>query len=117
MRAHNDMMAAKRTSLPDNLLDRYEKGILLQTLDQQWKEHLHNLDYLRQGIGLRAFGQRDPLNEYKAEAFELFQMMLAGARQDTVSAISRIDTGALMDQLIAQQQAFKEQSAKISKKA
>ena len=50
--------------------------ILLTTLDQVWKEHLHNLDYLRQGISLRAYGQKDPLNEYKREAFGLFEQML-----------------------------------------
>ena len=53
-----------------------EKSLLLQILDQQWKEHLLHLDHLRQGIGLRAYGQRDPLNEYKREAFELFEAML-----------------------------------------
>lgn len=49
---------------------------MLQLLDQSWKEHLLGLDHLRQGINLRAFGQKDPLNEYKAEAFEMFETML-----------------------------------------
>jgi len=55
--------------------------ILLTTLDQVWKEHLHNLDYLRQGISLRAYGQKDPLNEYKREAFNLFEQMLDHLRE------------------------------------
>ena len=55
--------------------------ILLTTLDQVWKEHLHNLDYLRQGISLRAYGQKDPLNEYKREAFNLFEKMLDHLRE------------------------------------
>ena len=55
-----------------------EKSLLLQFLDQIWKDHLLPLDHLRQGIGLRAYAQRDPLNEYKREAFDLFEAMLGG---------------------------------------
>ena len=54
-----------------------EKPILLQTLDHLWREHLVMLDHLRQVIGLRGYGQRDPLNEYKSEAFDLFEAMIA----------------------------------------
>jgi preprotein translocase subunit SecA len=57
-----------------------EKNLLLQVLDQHWKDHLFQLDHLKQGIGLRAYGQRDPLNEYRAEAFEMFESMLTGLR-------------------------------------
>ena len=57
------------------------KYLLLTTVDQVWKEHLHNLDYLRQGIQLRAYGQKDPLNEYKREAFGLFERMLDHLRE------------------------------------
>ena len=57
-----------------------EKNLLLQVLDQQWKEHLFTLDQLRQGITLRAYAQKDPLNEYKREAFMMFEMMLANMR-------------------------------------
>ena len=53
-----------------------EKNLLMQVLDQVWKEHLLSLDHLRQGIGLRAYGQKDPLNEYKGEAFDMFNGML-----------------------------------------
>ena len=81
-------IATKITELVNNLFKDKEKNytleimkdasryILLTTLDQVWKEHLHNLDYLRQGISLRAYGQKDPLNEYKREAFNLFEKML-----------------------------------------
>ena len=55
--------------------------ILLTTLDQVWKDHLHNLDYLRQGISLRAYGQKDPLSEYKREAFDLFEKMIDHLRE------------------------------------
>ncbi len=68
-----------------------EKSLLLQLLDQTWKDHLLSLDHLRQGINLRAYAQRDPLNEYKREAFELFQAMLVGLREHVTSVLSHIE--------------------------
>ncbi|MDR0555998.1 MAG: preprotein translocase subunit SecA [Holosporaceae bacterium] len=65
-----------------------ERTVLLQLIDQHWKEHLLNLDRLRQGINLRAYGQRDPLNEYKQEAFGLFEMMAKTIRKETVRTLS-----------------------------
>ncbi|MGH6871859.1 MAG: preprotein translocase subunit SecA [Rhizomicrobium sp.] len=67
-----------------------EKTILLQTLDHDWREHIVNLDHLRQYVGLRGYGQRDPLNEYKGEAFELFQGLLAKLRVETVRQLMHI---------------------------
>lgn len=99
IRASNDMIGAKRAMATPIMFAKYEKGILLQTLDHQWKEHLHALDYLRQGIGLRSFAQRDPLNEYKAEAFELFQTMLQTVREITVRTLSHLDIQPLLEQL------------------
>ena len=58
----------------------------MQLFDQSWKDHLLHLDHLRQGIGLRAYGQKDPLNEYKREAFNLFNDLLTGLREQVVSA-------------------------------
>lgn len=71
-----------------------ERNILLQVLDQEWKDHLQNLDHLRQGVGLRAYGQRDPLNEYKTEAFTLFEGMLYHIRETTTQILSRIELAA-----------------------
>src|SRR6478672_5045630 len=68
-----------------------EKSLLLQILDAVWKEHLLSLDHLRQGIGLRAYGQRDPLNEYKSEAFGLFNTMLSDLRERVTSVLMRIE--------------------------
>ncbi len=68
-----------------------EKSLLLQLLDQTWKDHLLSLDHLRQGINLRAYAQRDPLNEYKREAFELFEAMLANLRQQVTSVLSHVE--------------------------
>ncbi len=69
-------MAEKAATWGPDVMRDVEKSLLLQVLDQVWKEHLLALDHLRQGIGLRAYGQKDPLNEYKAEAFEMFNGML-----------------------------------------
>ena len=82
-----------------------EKSLLLQILDQIWKEHLLQLDHLRQGIGLRAYGQRDPLNEYKREAFELFEAMLARAARDGDQACSTTSrcASSTPEELAAQQ--------------
>ncbi len=68
-----------------------ERSLLLQLLDQIWKEHLLALDHLRQGINLRAYGQRDPLNEYKREAFELFQEMLDSLREQVTSVLCHVE--------------------------
>ncbi|OYV56751.1 MAG: preprotein translocase subunit SecA, partial [Acidocella sp. 21-58-7] len=70
-----------------------EKSILLQTLDQVWKEHLLALDHLRQGIGLRAYGQRDPLNEYKREAFMLFNGLLEDLKERVTLLLSHVVVG------------------------
>lgn len=74
-----------------------EKSILLQVLDQEWKEHLQNLDHLRQGVSLRAYGQRDPLNEYKTEAFTLFEGMLFHIREETTQLLARIELAPQVD--------------------
>jgi preprotein translocase subunit SecA len=68
-----------------------EKSILLRTLDHLWREHLLMLEHLRQVIGLRGYGQRDPLNEYKAEAFNLFEGMTAGLREAVTAQLMRVE--------------------------
>jgi preprotein translocase subunit SecA len=72
------------------LANYIEKSVLLQTLDQVWKEHLLALDYLRQGIGLRAYGQRDPLNEYKREAFLLFNGLTEELKERVTNVLSHV---------------------------
>ena len=67
-----------------------EKSVLMQLFDQNWKEHLLHLDHLRQGIGLRAYGQKDPLNEYKREAFNLFEDLLTGLREQVVGLLATL---------------------------
>ncbi len=68
-----------------------ERSIILQSLDHLWREHLVNLDHLRSVVGFRGYAQRDPLNEYKSESFELFQTMLSGLRQNVTSQLMRVE--------------------------
>ena len=68
-----------------------ERSIVLQTLDNLWREHIVNLDHLRSVIGFRGYAQRDPLQEYKAEAFELFQALLNNLRQAVTAQLSRVE--------------------------
>ncbi len=81
-------MAEKAASFGAELMRYIEKNVLLQMLDAVWKEHLLNLDHLRQGIGLRAYGQRDPLNEYKSEAFALFNAMLDDLKERVTATLT-----------------------------
>eukprot|EP01037_Dinobryon_pediforme_P013453 gene13453-13568_t len=69
-----------------------EKTLLLRLLDQAWKDHLLGLDHLRQGINLRAYAQSNPLNEYKREAFNLFQYMLHQLKSEYIGVLSHFDT-------------------------
>jgi preprotein translocase subunit SecA len=90
-RAVDEMMAAKAANMGPELMRFIEKSLLIQTLDAVWKEHLYALDHLRQGIGLRAYGQRDPLNEYKSEAFTLFNAMLVELKERVTSMLARVE--------------------------
>ena len=92
--AGDRIMATKAANFGPELMRFVEKNLLIQTLDAVWKEHLHALDHLRQGIGLRAYGQRDPLNEYKSEAFALFNAMLDELKERVTTMLSRVELGA-----------------------
>ncbi|MCQ4161317.1 preprotein translocase subunit SecA [Roseomonas sp. GC11] len=89
--AADQAAAARAANIGPELMRMVEKSLLLQVFDAVWKEHLLALDHLRQGIGLRAYGQRDPLNEYKSEAFNLFNTMLEDLRQRVTSLLLRIE--------------------------
>jgi preprotein translocase subunit SecA len=84
-------MAEKTANYGADVMRMAEKSLLLQLLDQTWKDHLLSLDHLRQGINLRAYAQRDPLNEYKREAFELFEGMLVHLRDQVTSVLSHVE--------------------------
>jgi len=87
----DEHMAAKAAQFGPDVMRYVEKTLLLQILDHLWREHLVMLDHLRQVIGLRGYGQRDPLNEYKAEAFNLFEAMIANLREATTGQLMRVE--------------------------
>ncbi len=90
-RRADEWMAGKVAKWGPDVMRYVEKSILLQTLDHLWREHLVMLEHLRQVIGLRGYGQRDPLNEYKAEAFSLFEAMVAHLREAVTAQLMRVE--------------------------
>jgi preprotein translocase subunit SecA len=90
-RRADEWMAAKVAKWTPDVMRYVEKSILLQTLDHLWREHLVMLEHLRQVIGLRGYGQRDPLNEYKAEAFSLFEAMITNLREAVTGQLMRVE--------------------------
>ena len=93
-RRADEHMAAKVAQWGADVIRYIEKSILLQSLDHLWREHLVMLDHLRQVIGLRGYGQRDPLNEYKAEAFSLFEAMSQSLREAVTAQLMRVEVMA-----------------------
>ncbi len=91
MEAANAAAAERAERFGPDIMTYVEKSVMLQTLDSLWREHLVNLDHLRSVVGFRGYAQRDPLNEYKTEAFELFQSMLANLRQVVTSQLMRVE--------------------------
>ncbi len=87
----DEVMARKVAQYGPDIMRQIEKAVLLQTLDHLWREHLANLDHLRSVIGFRGYAQRDPLQEYKTEAFTLFETMLANLRQATTAQLMRVE--------------------------
>src|ERR1700742_3494627 len=87
----DERMAAKVAQWGPDVMRYVEKTILLQTLDHLWREHLVMLDHLRQVIGLRGYGQRDPLQEYKSEAFSLYEAMIAHLREAVTAQLMRVE--------------------------
>ena len=84
------LFAQKAAQYGPEVWRQVEKSVLMQLFDQGWKDHLLHLDHLRQGIGLRAYGQKDPLNEYKREAFNLFNDLLTGLREQVVALLATL---------------------------
>jgi preprotein translocase subunit SecA len=89
--AANARAAEREALLGAEQMRSFEKNILLQTIDMQWREHLVHLDHLRNVIGLRGYGQRDPLNEYKTEAFSLFEKLLGDLRSNVTKYLMTIE--------------------------
>lgn len=89
--AVDEDMAARAARITPDIMRQVERSVLLQTLDKLWREHLLALDHLRQGVGLRGYGQRDPLNEYKTEAFTMFEVMLDKLREAVSVQLSHVE--------------------------
>jgi preprotein translocase subunit SecA len=91
VRETDELAAARAARFTPDIMRQVEKAVLLQTLDHLWREHLVVLDHLRQVIGFRGYAQRDPLNEYKTESFELFQAMLNRLREAVTNQLMRVE--------------------------
>jgi preprotein translocase subunit SecA len=90
-KASDELMAKKAARFSPEIMRAIEKQILLQTLDHLWREHLATLDHLRSVIGFRGYAQRDPLNEYKTEGFELFQTLLGNLRRAVTGQLAHVE--------------------------
>ncbi|MDR2681547.1 MAG: preprotein translocase subunit SecA [Holosporaceae bacterium] len=111
-----EKMQRKEELYTPHMMRYMERSVLLRMIDQYWKEHLLNLDRVRQGINLRAYAQRDPLNEYKQEAFSLFEMMSNTIREETVKTLSLFELAGIkkdneLDELLFSKNDFNELSA------
>ncbi|WP_298858863.1 preprotein translocase subunit SecA [uncultured Sulfitobacter sp.] len=109
--ATDKLMAEKAEKFGPENMRNIEKHFLLQTIDAKWRDHLLTLEHLRSVVGFRGYAQRDPLNEYKNESFQLFEGMLDSLRQDVTQRLSRIEPASeedqrrMMEQMAAQQEA------------
>ncbi len=90
-KAADELYAAKREKFTPQIMQQVEKAVVLQTLDQLWRDHIVTVEQLRQVIHLRGYGQRDPLNEYKTEGFNLFEAMIAKLRETSTAQVMRVE--------------------------
>ena len=104
-----EMFDAKLADFGDEIMDHLIKVIMLQTIDTQWKDHLLSIDHLKEGIGLRGYGQKDPKQEYKKEAFNLFMNMITRIRAEVVEKIFWVQVGREEDVEEIEQQHQKKQ--------
>ena len=98
----------KETAVGGDVLRHFEKSVMLQTLDSNWREHLAAMDHLRQGIHLRGYAQKNPKQEYKREAFELFTEMLGSIKHEVVSILSKVQVRSEEDAAAVEAQRRKE---------
>ncbi len=94
IQAVNVLLSSRKELVEDQLFDNFQKFVVFRTIDEKWREHLHSMDQLREGIGLRAYGQKNPLIEYKSEGFRMFKEMMEETNHETLKRIfrTRIDT-------------------------
>jgi len=101
--------AAKEAETGSEVMRNFEKAVMLNVLDQQWKEHLASMDYLRRGIHLRGFAQKKPQQEYKREGFEMFTEMLASMRFEVIKILARVQVRSEQDVAAVDEQRRREQ--------
>ena len=112
--ASDELMAEKTEAFGPEAMRNIEKQFLLQTIDGKWREHLLTLEHLRSVVGFRGYAQRDPLNEYKTEAFQLFEGLLDTLREDVTKKLAQVrpmtkeEQEAMMRQIVAQQEAIRQ---------
>src|SRR5690606_19800112 len=96
--AYTRREAELETIAGENAMRELERRVLLSVLDRKWREHLYEMDYLKEGIGLRAMAQRDPLVEYQREGFDMFTAMLEGLKEESVGFLFNLQVEAAQQQ-------------------
>ena len=114
--AVDEAMAKKAIAFGPDTMRHIEKQLLLQTIDGKWREHLLTLEHLRAVVGFRGYAQRDPLNEYKTESFQLFESMLDSLRNEVTQKLAQVrpmteDEQRAMAEQVAVQQSMMEMAA------
>ena len=109
----NSQCQEKEQQIGRDILAQFEKSVILQTMDNHWREHLAAMDHLRQGIHLRGYAQKDPKQEYKREAFALFSSMLDSLKYDIIKLLSTVELKTEEDVSAVEEQRRLEQSQKI----
>ncbi|WP_170363998.1 preprotein translocase subunit SecA [Ruegeria arenilitoris] len=119
IKATDEMMAQKAAAFGPENMRNIEKQVLLQTIDSKWREHLLTLEHLRSVVGFRGYAQRDPLNEYKTESFQLFENMLDSLRETVTQQLARVRplTEEEQREMLAQMQAQQAQIKKAAEQA
>ena len=109
IQAIDDVVREKENQVGSSGMRHFEKAVMLKVLDQQWKEHLSNMDHLRQGIGLRGYAQKNPKQEYKREAFEMFTAMLETVKFEVISVLARFHIPTEEEMAVLEEQRRREQ--------
>ncbi|WP_140919562.1 preprotein translocase subunit SecA [Limnobaculum xujianqingii] len=104
----------KEEVVGDEMMRNFEKGVMLQTLDTMWKEHLAAMDYLRQGIHLRGYAQKDPKQEYKRESFSMFASMLEALKYEVISVLSKVQV-RMPEEVEAVEQQRREEAERLAR--
>ncbi|WP_369310441.1 preprotein translocase subunit SecA [Providencia rettgeri] len=110
-----EIYARKEEIVGAEAMRNFEKGVMLQTLDTLWKEHLASMDYLRQGIHLRGYAQKDPKQEYKRESFSMFANMLEALKYEVISTLSKVQV-RLPEEVEALEQQRREEAERLAKR-